>query len=177
MNISDAAKIAAAEDGVIQRRKRRESCPEHYIQLTNSSDGCIAMQIGSNGEMEDICRRWNPGDEDLLAEDWEVYRLEKDGPERVPYHKPPENLLAGGGLNIQEAVRQALAEDAYIARTAHAIKCKRYRIGLVKPFKGRACDDISADETGFSVTNGLWAPTVDDLMAEDWKVVHLDTSK
>lgn len=177
MNISDAAKIAAAEDGVIQRRKERDSHPENYIRLTNSSDGCIVMKIGSGGEVEDFCRRWNPGDDDLLAEDWEVYRMEKNSPERVPYHKPPENFLAGGGLDIQEAVRQALAENAYITRTAHAIKCKKYRAGLVKPFEGMPCDDISADKTGYSVTIGLWAPTVDDLIAEDWKVVHLDISQ
>lgn len=177
MNISDAAKIAAAEDGVIQRRKERDSHPENYIRLTNSSNGCIVMEIGSSGEVEYFRRRWNPGDDDLLAEDWEVYRLEKNGPERTPYHKPLENFLAGGGLDIQKAVRQALAENAYITRTAHAVKCKRYRAGLVKPFKGTSCDDILAAEKGYSATIGLWAPTVDDLIAEDWKVVYLGISE
>lgn len=175
MNISDAIKITVAKDGVIKRGKDKDSYPKTYLRPTNSSNGCIVIQIGSNGEMEDFGRRWNPGDDDLLAEDWEVYRLGKERPERIPYI-PLEDIQAGDGLNIQEAVRQALAENAYITRTAHAIKCKRYRIGLVKPFKGRPCDDISAS-AGYSVTIGLWAPTADDLIAADWKVVHLDISE
>lgn len=65
MNIQEAAKKAAEQDGYITRKKHLVYC-HTAIQLTDTADCCIVVKKESSR------RGWQPKAEDLIADDWEV---------------------------------------------------------------------------------------------------------
>ena len=75
-------------------------------------------------------------------------------------------------MNIQEATKKAMEEDAYITRKSKN-RYGSYSIGVIKPSNSHdTCAGMSIRENG-EIRSYIrnWNPTADDLMADDWEVV------
>lgn len=66
-------------------------------------------------------------------------------------------------MNIQEAIREAIRKDACIIR-------ERYRHAMkIKPTRTQE-NFIVFHKNGKGY--GLWSPTVDDLLSDDWDITN-----
>lgn len=78
-------------------------------------------------------------------------------------------------MNIREAIMRAAPMKAFITRSAAARNCEKYRIGVIQACGGGdTYAHMTLDERGnLSNFRRNWAPTADDLMADDWEVLEL----
>lgn len=76
MNIGEAVKEALATDTLIYRKSTMWSCRGRRtgIKPTNSYETCIAVTL-KNGEPQDSSKNWNPTADDLMADDWELFKV------------------------------------------------------------------------------------------------------
>lgn len=88
------------------------------------------------------------------------------------------------GMNIQEATKKAMEENGYITRKGdrrfgYITPYGGYRIGVIKPSNSHdTCAIMTLDEKGRTKNYCRnWNPTADDLMADDWSVVHISENK
>lgn len=74
-------------------------------------------------------------------------------------------------MNIQEAVKTALKEDALICRTS--AKMEHMTIfGAIKPTNTYdTCLLLVINNGKINKGSRWWNPTADDLVADDWKVI------
>lgn len=82
-------------------------------------------------------------------------------------------------MNIQEATKKAMEEDAYITRRENQRYSGYSRIGVIKPSNSHdTCAIMTLDEKGRTENYCRnWNPTADDLMADDWYVIHMGGSE
>ena len=137
MNIYEAAREAVAIGGYITRPKQREN-----IKLTNTDEKCIGI-IGNDGL---VGVRWQPTEEELLADDWRVINRGDTGKET---------------MNICEALKKAVATGKYITRPGMCGK-------KIKAVDGM---NIVFDDDGNRLPPAYgWQPSADDLTANDWQI-------
>lgn len=79
MNIQEAVKTALKEDALICRTsaKMENMSVLGAIKPTNTYDTCLLLVI-NNGKIERGSRWWNPTADDLMADDWEVLKTERE---------------------------------------------------------------------------------------------------
>lgn len=81
MNIKEATKKAMKEQAFITRQKDY-SLGDYRIGIikpSNTHDTCAIMTIDAKGNLSNYCRNWNPTADDLMADDWEVVKIGKEG--------------------------------------------------------------------------------------------------
>lgn len=76
MNIQMAVKKAIDHNGYIARRKCEDdkSFRVTRIKPTNSYATCIVFTFDQEGKRIASCKNWNPTADDLMAEDWKVFK-------------------------------------------------------------------------------------------------------
>lgn len=76
MNIQEAVRLAIESNGYIARRKCEDEKAFHRTRIkpTNSYATCIIFTFDQEGKKITHCKNWNPTADDLMAEDWEVFK-------------------------------------------------------------------------------------------------------
>lgn len=76
MKIRKALEEALKTNGIIARKSilKGNKTRKTVIQ-PNLCDDCIAMEIDEKEGCIEVSYKWNPTAEDLLATDWEVYKI------------------------------------------------------------------------------------------------------
>lgn len=76
MVISEAVKLATEQGGMIYRKEiwSNKGFSNVFIKPTNSYDHCIVVKY-QDGKEDSCCRNWNPTAEDLMADDWELWKV------------------------------------------------------------------------------------------------------
>ena len=75
MNIQEATKKALKNNTEMYRKTVKNTDCGVYalVKPTNSYDACLLI-VNTNGEKKS-CRNWNPTADDLMADDWEVFKV------------------------------------------------------------------------------------------------------
>lgn len=78
-------------------------------------------------------------------------------------------------MNIREAIMRAAPRKAFITRSIAARSYEKYRVGVIQICGDReTCAHMALDEKGnLSNFRCDWAPTADDLMADNWEILEL----
>ena len=74
MDIKEAVKEAVEIGGFIERKAfgNENAFRKYKIKPTNTGATCIIYVLDKNDQIVDCCKDWNPTEDDLTAEDWEV---------------------------------------------------------------------------------------------------------
>lgn len=74
MDIKEAVKEAVEIGGFIERKAfgNENAFRKYKIKSTNTRATCIVYVLDKNDQIVDCYKDWNPTEDDLTAEDWEV---------------------------------------------------------------------------------------------------------
>lgn len=74
MDIKEAVKEAVEIGGFIERKAfgNENAFRKYKIKPTNTRATCIVYVLDKNDQIVDCYKDWNPTEDDLTAEDWEV---------------------------------------------------------------------------------------------------------
>ncbi len=76
MNIQEAVEKAISSKAYIARQKYDDAKAFHKTRIkpTNSYDTCLVYTFDQKGREVHHCKNWNPTAEDLMANDWKVFK-------------------------------------------------------------------------------------------------------
>ncbi|MDY2812976.1 MAG: MW1434 family type I TA system toxin [Dorea sp.] len=76
MNIQKAVKKAIKKNCYIARKSIDNEMSFHRTRIkpTNSYGACVLYTFDQKGKEINRCKNWNPTAEDLLADDWKIFK-------------------------------------------------------------------------------------------------------